>query len=91
MSFAEYSNVTGPFLAACSISWMSSLFASSSLAYFFLNSSHFAGSCANQLRRSLLGAISLIQRSSFAFSFDKPLGHSLSINILHPSSLLAGS
>jgi hypothetical protein len=66
-------------------------FASSSLAYRFLNSSHFMGSCANHFRSSSLGAISFSQRSTLASSFDTPLGHNLSTRILHWSFLSAGS
>ena len=62
----------------------------SSVPYLRLNPAHFAGSCANHLRRAVLGASSFSHRYSFNFFLLRPRGHTRSTRIRRPS-LFAGS
>jgi hypothetical protein len=58
---------------------------SNSLAYLALNSGHLLGSSPNHLRSAALGGIFLSHKSTLAFVFVSPRGHSLSTKIRLPS------
>jgi len=86
-SWAENTNVTFPSLFIISLNcWTTQGLSWSSIKYLWRNVSHFPGSWPNHLRRDGLAPASLNQRSIWAFSFDIPLGQSLSTSTRYPSS-----
>ena len=90
-SFAAKRRVTVRFLDSHASFSTSSACWFSSAAYFFLNSTHLAGSCMNHFRRPVLGAISLSHSSIRAPVFFKPRGQSRSTNTRKPSDFAGSS